>query len=130
MVCIPGTGTCVALATIGGVALTVGGIAATGYEATAEYQKYKKGESVFNTDEEREAYIKKQFLESCEKNPDFSADCPSAKNENDDVPAAPPSKKVDFKKKAHASNSWCFSNYVDYVDLTKFYVFFSIFVIA
>jgi hypothetical protein len=66
------------------------GVGATGYEASYEYSRYKTGESVFNSEEDRSQYIKRQFLENCERmyeqGEEFSADCPQAVAQRNEDP--------------------------------------------
>ena len=72
MPCIPGTGTCVALATV----LTVGGIAATGADIGMEGARYAQGqESVFDFMGGRKQ--EDDFMEKCRKTGGLSSDdCP------------------------------------------------------
>lgn len=79
MPCIPGTGTCVGLGMMVvyglGYGITALGIAASVYDATAEYKRWTVGESVFNGKDAREKYIQREMQELCARKPESSADC-------------------------------------------------------
>jgi len=66
-----------------GYGITALGLGATAYDGLSEYEKYKRGESVFNTEDQRSAYIRSAFLAACEKNPLFSSNCPKEKDDEE-----------------------------------------------